>query len=188
MEQKSNYGGIILSVVVAVFMGCGFLSMLSSCATRNAKTYEAPVAQQESRESNADVQPAPNPTPIEPPQPTYSDPRWPTTNSELLAIPESSRWYTAKERVYTTGTIAGPVASVAPLDGRVMINIGNDYPNPNRAQIIIWSERVSEFADMLSEIDHGGAWVSFTGYISEYDGIPEINPNNGYTEWTWWTR
>ena len=44
--------------------------------------------------------------------PTYQDPRWPTTNPELLAIPESDRWYNASSKIGQYGTIAGPVKSV----------------------------------------------------------------------------
>lgn len=119
------------------------------------------------------------------------DPLWPTTNPQIEAIPESARWYTALDRVGETGTIAGPVCEIYQAVNSngmpVFIDIGNGYPNQNRAQIVIWGERVSEFESMLNQIDDGGAWVSVTGYISVYDGVAQIDVNDGYTEWKWWT-
>lgn len=117
---------------------------------------------------------------------TYSDPRWPTTHPELLAIPEADRWYNSRERVGSHGTIAGPVASVAYLDNRVMVNIGADYPDPGRAQVVIWAEQVSDFQDILNDIDHGGAWVAVSGQIRAYDGVAEIDVGDGPTDWRWW--
>lgn len=120
------------------------------------------------------------------------DPIWPTTVPEIQAIPEEDRWYTAPSRVGTTGTISGPVASVHQVKSSpgmpVFINIGNPYPDPNRVQIVIWAELVPEFEDMLHDIDHGGAWISFTGYISEYEGVAQIDASEGYVEWRWWTN
>lgn len=129
-----------------------------------------------------------NPEPAASPDtgPTYSDPRWPTSNPELLAIPEADRWYNSWKRVGSYGTIAGPVASVAYLDNRVMINIGADYPDPSRAQVVIWPEYVQDFQDTLSDIDHGGAWLSISGQIGHYDGVPQIDPGDGPVEWRWW--
>ena len=128
--------------------------------------------------------------PIEVAEPKPLDPNWPTTNPDLLAIPEADRWYNAGSKVGTYGTIAGPVASVYQAVNSpgmpVFVNIGNAYPNGNRAQVVIWCERVPEFEEMLNAIDDGGAWVSITGYIGSYEGVPQIDVNDGYTEWTWW--
>jgi hypothetical protein len=121
-------------------------------------------------------------------EPAYSDERWPTTSPELLAIPEADRWYSSRAKVGSVGTIAGPVASVVPLGNRVMINIGEDYPDPDRAQVVIWREDVSEFSELLSDIDHGGAWISIRGRISSYDGVAEIDVGDGRVEYTWWTN
>ena len=37
----------------------------------------------------------------------------------------------------------------------VFVNIGNAYPNGNRAQVVIWGERVPEFEEMLNAVDDG---------------------------------
>ncbi|MHB1323464.1 MAG: hypothetical protein ACYCXZ_03845 [Coriobacteriia bacterium] len=120
-------------------------------------------------------------------EPTYSDPRWPTTNPELLAIPEADRWYNSESRVGSYGTIAGPVADVDILDDRVMVNIGVDYPDPDRAQIVIWAERWEDFQNIIDDISVGDNWVSVSGEIGEYDGVPEIDVNDSNTQWRWWT-
>lgn len=120
------------------------------------------------------------------PESPYSDPRWPTSNTELMAIPEADRWYNSRRRVGSHGTIVGPVADVDVLDDRVMVNIGADYPDPDRVQIVIWAERWEDFQDILSEIDVGDPWVSVSGEISEYDGVAEIDVNDSDTEWRWW--
>lgn len=121
-------------------------------------------------------------------EPGYADPRWPTANTELLAIPEADRWYNSSKQVNSYGTIAGPVASVAYLDDRVMVNIGADYPDPNRAQIVIWAERWDDFKHILNGIDYGNAWVSVSGKIKEFDGVAEIDVNDSDTEWIYWTE
>lgn len=129
-------------------------------------------------------------TPFDDAEPDPLDPRWPTTDAELLAIPEEDRWYNAGAHVGSYGTIAGPVASVYQATNSpgmpVFVNIGNAYPNGDRAQVVIWGERVPEFERMLDAIDDGGAWVSVSGYIGSYEGVPQIDVNDSATEWTWW--
>jgi hypothetical protein len=68
----------------------------------------------------------------------------------------------------------------------VFIDIGAEYPSTSRVQIIIWGEVVPEFEEMLNQIDHGNAWVSFTGNIGEYNGAVQIDTSDGcsYTYWT----
>lgn len=111
------------------------------------------------------------------------DPRWPTTNTALLDVPENDRWYNARKSIGSYGTIVGPVESVADLGNRVMVNIGADYPDPNRAQIVIWAERREDFRELLSAIDVEGAWVSVSGEIGEYDSVPQIDVNDTRTHW-----
>lgn len=125
-------------------------------------------------------------------KPTYQDSRWPTTNSELLAIPESDRWYNAHSKIGEYGTIAGPVKSVYQAKNSpgmpVFINIGADYPSSERVQVVLWAEDVPYCEDMLNAISHGDAWIAMTGQISLYNGVPEINFSDGPVNWTYWTR
>lgn len=121
------------------------------------------------------------------PEPTYSDPRWPTNNAEWLAISEADRWYNASGSIGTYGTIAGQVTSVKILEQGVIINVGADYPNPSRAQIVIWAEDWEEFLDFYNSIDPGYTWVSVSGEISEYDGVAEIDVGDSRVTWRTWT-
>lgn len=119
------------------------------------------------------------------------NPLWPTENSNLQAIPEKDRWYNARKQIGSRGTIVGPVIDVFQATGSkgqpIFINIGKNYPDSDRAQVVIWGDRASEFADVLNKVDHGNAWVSVTGKISEYNGVVEINTDDTDTKWRTWT-
>ena len=192
-EVRESHGPIILILLIYILP---LIIGLSGCFGGNAttETAEQNASITQTRKINlglgdrlqkpvehVDLEPEPEPL----------DPNWPTTNPDLLAIPEADRWYNAGSKVGTYGTIAGPVGSVYQAKNSpgmpVFVNIGNAYPNGNRAQVVIWGERVPEFEEMLNAIDDGGAWVSVTGYIGSYEGVPQIDVNDGYTEWTWWT-
>ena len=122
----------------------------------------------------------------------YTGSDYAATSFRPAAIPESDLWDKAYGKIGQYGTIAGPVSSVYQAKNSpgqpTFINIGNPYPNKNRAQIVIWPEQRGACADLLNDIGQGKAWVSFTGYISLYQGVPEINLSDGYTEWTWWVQ
>lgn len=184
----SGFGKFVtgLFVVIAlVFFSGGFSGASNSNPSSQSKSSTpaatAPVrqAQQTTPQKKVSV-------------PSYQDSRWPTTNSELLAIPESDRWYNAHLKIGEYGTIAGPVKSVYQAKNSpgmpVFINIGADYPSSERAQVVLWAEDVSYCEEMLHAIDHGDAWISFTGQISLYNGVPEINFSDGPVSWTYWTK
>ena len=193
-EVKESRGPLIFMLLIYALP---WLIGLSGCLSSNATTEtDSPAIEQNvpsSRDARTDDWADDfgyEYEPIEVAEPEPIDPNWPTTNPDLLAIPEADRWYNAESKVGTYGTIAGPVGSVYQAVNSpgmpVFVNIGNAYPNGNRAQVIIWGERVPEFEEMLNAIDDGGAWVSVTGYIGSYEGVPQIDVNDGYTEWTWW--
>lgn len=122
---------------------------------------------------------------------TYVDPRWPTTNSQLLAIPEEQRWYNAWGSVETTCTIAGPVIDVYQATNEygapIFVNIGADYPDPDCVTLVIWADDEAEFDSTLHDIDHGNAWISVTSYLTTYNGYLQFSTDN-YVEWTYWTE
>lgn len=122
---------------------------------------------------------------------TYVDPRWPTTNSQLLAIPEEQRWYNAWGSVETTCTIAGPVIDVYQATNEygapIFVNIGADYPDPDCVTLVIWADDEAEFDSTLHDIDHGNAWISATSYLTTYNGYLQFSTDN-YVEWTYWTE
>lgn len=126
--------------------------------------------------------------------PQYADARWPTTNPELLGIPESDRWYNARNHVGTHCTIAGPVVGVnyaGDSAGKpVFVNIGAAYPSQESVQLVVWTEGDwSSFSQMLTEVDMmPNCWLSVTGYLSSYNGYMQFDTSDGYVEYTWWTN
>lgn len=128
------------------------------------------------------------------PAPQYEDTRWPTTSPELLAIPESNRWYNARNHVGTTCTIAGPVVGVYCAEDSagkpVFVNIGAAYPNQECVQLVVWTEGDwSSFSRMLTDVDMTpNCWLSVTGYLSSYNGYMQFDTSDGYVEYTWWTN
>lgn len=124
-------------------------------------------------------------------RPRYEDERWPTTNSQLLAIPESQRYYNAWDHVWTTCTVAGPVVNVYQAwdsaGAPIFINIGARYPSSECVTLVVWADSYGDFAEMIDAVDDGGAWLSVTGYLSEYDGGLQFDSGDGYVEYTWWT-
>lgn len=121
-----------------------------------------------------------------------NDSRWPTTNPQLLAIPEENRYYNAWNHVWTTCTVAGPVVNVYQAKDAagapIFISIGDYYPSPSCVTLVIWADAYNDFAQMINEVDDGGAWLSVTGYLSEYNGGLQFDISDGYVEYTWWGR
>ena len=77
------------------------------------------------------------------------------------------------EKLSVTGPVEGaafePYATGAPT----FLDIGHDYPNPNRLTVVIWSENRSNFA-VPPEKAYRGRDVVVTGKVSEYRGGPQI--------------
>ena len=112
-----------------------------------------------------------------------------TSLDNSSVIPAEERWDTAYQRIGTYGTITGPVVSVVQnysSNTPVYINIGRDFPDPSRAQVIIWPEDKAHFLDMLYTINVEGWWLRISGNITSYEGIPEIDVSNGYVEYEYW--
>lgn len=123
---------------------------------------------------------------------TYQDERWKTTHPDLLAIPEGQRWYNAREHMGTTCTVVGPVVDVYQAKDSsgmpIFVNIGATYPSSSCVTLLIWADDVDSFVDMLNDVDDGNAWISVTGYLNNYEGMPQFNSSMSYIEFTWWTN
>ena len=114
----------------------------------------------------------------------------PEAIADRLGIPQSQLWYNAGQYVGEVCTIAGPVASVhqaTDANGMpIFVDIGAAYPSENRVTLVIWTEHYDDYAEMLYEVDHGGAWLSVSSYLDVYEGSLQMNSDNG-CEYTWWT-
>lgn len=180
---------IILTMAFALFAGlcaCGSSHYTTGTEKSSSATSSSNDAKQ-NQDQYEDTWRQPKQTTPE----TYVDPRWPTTNSQLLAIPEEQRWYNAWGSVETTCTIAGPVIDVYQATNEygapIFVNIGADYPDPDCVTLVIWADDEAEFDSTLHDIDHGNAWISITSYLTTYNGYLQFSTDN-YVEWTYWTE
>ena len=84
-------------------------------------------------------------------------------------------WSDASEYEGETVNVIGTVTSVH-YGNPTFINIGNDYPNPNRFQAIIWDDDIGNFTYDLNELV--GHTISVYGEVLIYDyddySVPEI--------------
>lgn len=64
----------------------------------------------------------------------------------------------------------GPVASVRESDGNVFINVGRDYPEPDRFVIVLWN------AGVAPDLGDRPEWwkVCARGRVTLYDDVPQI--------------
>lgn len=123
----------------------------------------------------------------------YYDPRWPTEDMELATIPEQYRYYKAYEHVGEYHTVVGPVVDVyqaTQSDGMpIFVDIGKEYPSTDCFTFLIWAEDLDDDLErMLNSVDHGGAWLQVTGYVSLYNGRLQIQSSDGPFEYHWWTN
>ena len=124
---------------------------------------------------------------------SYVNPEWPTTDSELLAVPDENRWYFSYFHIGETHTVVGPVVRVyQALDEEgqpIFIDIGNEYPAAKRFTVVVWAQDLDNgFREMVESVDDGNAWLSITGYISSYDDVPQMSSGDGPMEFTWYTN
>lgn len=180
---------MIFACLVVAVSGCGS-DYPSSARHEN----EEPTSREEIDAESVDAAPSwtfeGDTSQIERQEPFYSDSRWPTRNSELLAIPEENRYYNAWNHVWTTCTVAGPVVNVYQAKESagmpIFISIGEAYPSTNCVTLVVWADAYYGFEQMINAVDDGGAWLSVTGYLSEYNGGLQFDISDGYVEYTWW--
>lgn len=124
--------------------------------------------------------------------PQYEDERWPTTAPELTSIPEDQRWYNARNHMGTNCTVVGPVVNVYQATNEagapVFVDIGEAYPSDGNVTLVIWAQDIDPFLEMLNAVDDGGAWLSVTGYLNNYEGMPQFNSAMSDIQLTWWTN
>lgn len=76
-------------------------------------------------------------------------------------------WNEAVDYAGTTQRVCGPLAGGGNSDDDVFLNLGLDYPDTNRFQIVIWD------IGSLESIA-GGATLCTSGPITLYEGVPQI--------------
>jgi hypothetical protein len=76
-------------------------------------------------------------------------------------------WNQAVEHAGTTQRVCGPLAGGGNSEDDVFLNLGRDYPDPERFQIVVWD------IGSLESID-GGVTLCTSGPITLYDGVAQI--------------
>ena len=86
-------------------------------------------------------------------------------------------WEDAIDHVGEIVTICGPVAGTywaSSSNGKpTFINVGRDYPAPDRFVVLIWDDYRSTFSQPPEEY-FLGKMICVTGLIREYDGCAEV--------------
>lgn len=171
-------------VMACSFAGCTYPSSTSAPSKSSSSENIQEIPKSSDKTWNA-------PKSSTPATPQYEDSRWPTTNPELLAMPESNRWYNAWDSAGTSCTIAGPVVNVYQAKESsgmpIFIDIGTKYPSSNSVTLVVWADQYDDFSQMINAVDDGGAWLSVTGYLGVYNGMLQFNADDPL-EYTWWTN
>jgi hypothetical protein len=85
-------------------------------------------------------------------------------------------WQKARTMVGRVATVQGRVAGThyaASSNGSpTFLNLGVDYPNPNRFVVLIWSENRAAFG--TPEVRYRGRTICVRGLVANYQGVPEI--------------
>jgi hypothetical protein len=92
----------------------------------------------------------------------------PAATPAKTARPSGSiAWDDAVNHVGTSQRVCGPLAGSGTSEGDVFLDLGVDYPSPDRFQIVIWD--VGSVDPILF-----GSTVCTSGPIALYNGVPEI--------------
>ncbi|MCP2032187.1 hypothetical protein L1277_002286 [Okibacterium sp. HSC-33S16] len=76
-------------------------------------------------------------------------------------------WNDAAAYAGTTQRVCGPLAGTGNSSDDVFVNLGRDYPDPGRFQIVVWD------VGALEPI-RGGVTVCTAGVITLYNGVAQI--------------
>ena len=106
-------------------------------------------------------------------QVTTSAPAAPKSGQAERAVP----WSEAERHVGETVTVEGPVISAVHAessDGQpTFLNVGRDYPNPDRLAVVIWGDDRLAFPKTPENM-YDGKIIRVTGVVDLYEGVPQI--------------
>lgn len=89
----------------------------------------------------------------------------------------SPSWSRASTLVGSQALVGGPVESVlyepGPTGSPRFLNIGVDYPNPDRFTVIIWGTNRASFVPK-PEAAYRGEAVCVRGLVRRYRGVPQM--------------
>ena len=86
-------------------------------------------------------------------------------------------WDEASNHIGETATMAGPVIAAVYADtsngAPTFLNVGRDYPDPDRLTVVIWGVDRGSFPDAPESVC-GSKTIRVTGDVSEYDERAQI--------------
>lgn len=148
----------MIFILVSVSLGC--VSRTYS-TTETPPTIVTPVQENIPETTQKEIPQTP-PPPITPP---------PTTT------PQTIRWNEARSYIGDRLTVYGPVAGTryaSSSRGRpTFINLGRDFPDPNRFTVVIWEGCRPNFSTP-PEVLYRGKNIYVTGLVTQYQGVPQI--------------
>ena len=102
----------------------------------------------------------------------------PSTETPKAGLPAGAiSWDKAKDHIGDRTTVWGPVAGASyrpDIRGQpTWLNIGKDWPSPERFVVIIWGKNRGNFPK-APETYYLGKTIYVTGLITEYNAIPQI--------------
>jgi hypothetical protein len=78
-------------------------------------------------------------------------------------------WDQAKDHIGQSATVTGPIVGTHDVSGAVILNIGKDYPSPDRFTVFVQLKDAATPDNLAAD-----ATVSVTGTIKLYKKVPEI--------------
>lgn len=164
---------VFFILLTGLIAGC-----LISCggATREK---DIQVAMTYVAETQAVESPTPAPTLTSLPQPSAT--LRPTFSPEPTPEPASTdtkfSWQDAGfyhgERVTVCGPVVGTHYASSSNGHPTFLNLGEDYPSPDRFVVVIWGENREQFPDDF-ENDYYGETICVTGEVEEYEGVYQM--------------
>ena len=107
---------------------------------------------------------------------TFADADSPTTMPATMptTTPSSITWEQAKDHIGESVTVTGPVIGTHDFGDAAVLNIGKDYPNPDRFTVYIPADKRSDFSNDLDL----GKTISVTGTLKIFHDVPEIEADS----------
>lgn len=79
----------------------------------------------------------------------------------------------AGEEVTVEGPVVGTYYARSSNGGPTFLNLGRDYPDPDRFTVVIWERDRDRFAE-APEVIYRGRTIRVTGVVAVYKGSPQI--------------
>ncbi len=156
---------LFLTGLFLLLTACGGKSPAAPAVTPPEPTFTRAAPAWTATASPAIPAVSPSPTLPLPPPPTSS----PT--------PESFSWEDASALVGQRVTVCGPVVGAhyaqSSNGAPTFLNVGRDYPDPQRLVLLIWGDDRADFPAPPEE-HYLGKEVCARGEVRAYKGVPEI--------------